>query len=44
MGTNYFPSGQRSVILNYWPLAVEEQFYFTFQLLVSLIGAICTCW
>jgi peptidoglycan/LPS O-acetylase OafA/YrhL len=40
--TNYFASQQPpSVILHFWSLAVEEQFYFVFPIFVFLIWALC---
>jgi peptidoglycan/LPS O-acetylase OafA/YrhL len=40
--TNYFASQQpTSVILHFWSLAVEEQFYLVFPIFVFLIWALC---
>jgi peptidoglycan/LPS O-acetylase OafA/YrhL len=41
--TNYFASQQPpSVILHFWSLAVEEQFYLVFPLFVFVIWALCS--
>ncbi len=41
VGTDYFSQGlPPSLILHYWSLAVEEQFYFVFPLVIFTIGAI----
>lgn len=41
VGTDYFSQGlPPSLILHYWSLAVEEQFYFVFPLVIFTLGAI----